>query len=151
MSIYQKISLFALRVSLGGLFLYAGISKVLDPSWSAAGYLKGAKTAEWLYQILLQPTVLPTINVINEWGLLLLGISLLLGLGVRMSSVLGAILMFFYYLPTLDFPMAGTHSFLIDEHIVYICALLLLGVFQAGTIWGLDKLCLKNTWMKRFI
>ena len=40
---FQKISLFFLRVFLGGLFFYAGITKVLDPSWTAAGYLKGAK------------------------------------------------------------------------------------------------------------
>ena len=36
----MKIYMFFLRVSLGILFFYAGITKVIDLSWSAAGYIK---------------------------------------------------------------------------------------------------------------
>ena len=44
------IALFALRLSLGWLLFYAGITKVFDTSWSAAGYLAGAKTFPALFQ-----------------------------------------------------------------------------------------------------
>ena len=141
MSKFQQFSLVALRLSLGWLMFYAGITKVLDPAWSAEGYLKGAKTFVWFYQWLLSPQILPVINFINEWGLTLLGISLILGIFVRLSSLLGAVLMLLYYLPILDFPYPNPHSFLVDEHIIYIFVLLLFASLKAGRVWGLENWC----------
>lgn len=136
----QKIYIVFLRVAIGFLFFYAGITKLLNPSWSAEGYLKGAKTLPEFYNLLLQPSILPIVNFINEWGLTLLGISFLLGIAVRLSSRLGAALMLLYYLPALTFPLVG-HSLLVDEHIVYALALLLLGSVRAGRVWGLETWC----------
>jgi len=65
----------------------------------------------------------------------------LLGIFVRLSSKLGAILMLLYYIPILKFPYVGTHSFLVDEHIIYVFLLLLLGELKAGRYWGLEKWC----------
>ena len=107
MNITQRVMLFALRLAMGWMMLYAGITKVLDPQWSAAGYLKGAKTFAGLYQWLLSPGILPAVNFINEWGLTLLGVSLILGIFVRLSSVLGAVLMLLYYFPVLIFRIAS--------------------------------------------
>ncbi|MEK7138266.1 MAG: hypothetical protein AAB787_02030, partial [Patescibacteria group bacterium] len=78
---------------------------------------------------------------INEWGLTLLGITLILGIFVRLSSVLGAILMFMYYFPILQFPYPNTHSFIVDEHIIYATALLFLAAIKSGRVWGLEKWC----------
>jgi uncharacterized membrane protein YphA (DoxX/SURF4 family) len=72
------------------------------------------------------------------WGLLLLGASLLVGLFVRWSAPAGAALMFLYYLPTLRFPYAGSHGLIVDEHVVYILALLLVARLDAGGAYGLD-------------
>ncbi len=141
MTQFQKISLVSLRLSLGWLFFYAGITKVLNPEWSAAGYLQGAKTFAGLYQWFLQPTILPTINFLNEWGMLLLGMALLLGVFMRLGAIAGAVLMLLYYLPVLEFPYIGKNSFIIDEHIIYALALLLLAAFQAGRVWGLESWC----------
>ena len=139
----MKIYIFFLRISLGILFFYAGITKVLNPNWSAEGYLKGAKTFSEFYNFLLQPNLLPIINFVNEWGLTLLGASLLLGIFVRLSSKLGALLMLLYYIPILHFPYVGTGkmSFLVDEHIILISSLLLLGSLKAGGVWDLEKWC----------
>lgn len=141
MTRFQKISLFLLRIALGLMFFYAGITKVIDPAWSADGYLKGAKTFAGFYQLLISPGVLPFINLINEWGLTLLGLSLILGIFARLSSFLGAALMILYYFPILDFPYPNPHSFLVDEHIIYALALILLASFRAGKIWGLENWC----------
>lgn len=137
----MKIYIFLLRISLGILFFYAGITKVVNPNWSAAGYLKGAKTLPELYNFFLQPSVLPVVNFVNEWGLTLLGVSLLLGIFVRLSSKLGVLLMLLYYIPILEFPYIGTHSFLVDEHIIYIFSLLVVGSAKAGRFLGLEKWC----------
>jgi len=141
MAQFQKVSLFLLRVSLGWMFFYAGITKILNPEWSAVGYLKGAKTFAGFYQFLTQPGILPITNFVNEWGLTLLGISLILGVFVRLSSILGAALMLLYYLPILDFPYPNAHSFIIDEHIIYALALILLAAWRAGRTYGLENWC----------
>ncbi len=145
----EKISLLFLRIVLGWMYLYAGYTKLIDPAWSAASYLQTAKTATWFYQILLQPNVLPFINFVNEWGLLLLGISLILGIFVRVSSILGIALMFLYYLVVLNFPYVG-HSILVDEHIIYIGILAYFAAIGAGRIWGLDAKCAKLPICKRY-
>ena len=137
----QKISLFLLRIVLGWMYLYAGVTKIVDPAWSAAGYLKSAKNFGALYQWLASPGMLPVTNFVNEWGLTLLGLSLILGLFVRFGTKLGVILMLLYYLPILDFPYPNAHAFIVDEHIIYITALLTLGSYRAGHVWGLEEWC----------
>lgn len=137
---YEKSTLALLRVSMGFLFFYAGITKVLDPNWSAEGYIKGAQNFSWFFNWLLNPAILPVVNFLNEWGLTMLGVCLILGIGVRLSSVLGAVLMLMYY-AVLPFPYQTAHSFLVDEHVVYAAALLFLASARAGRVWGLENWC----------
>ena len=141
MTQFQKVSFFLLRVTVGWMMFYAGIIKVIDPTWSAAGYLKGAKMFTGFYQWFLTPGMLPVINFVNEWGLTMLGLSLIFGVFVRLSSFLGVILMFLYYLPILDFPYPNSHAYIVDEHIIYMAVLLLFISFRAGRIWGLENWC----------
>jgi thiosulfate dehydrogenase [quinone] large subunit len=154
MDIYKKLSLFSLRIAMGWLLFYAGITKLVNPDWSAAGYLNNAKMFPEFYAWLASPQILPFINFINEWGLTLLGVSLLLGAFVRLSSLGGALLMLMYYfpvvemkpfefLPALVLPHTAT-SVLVDSHIIYILALLLLSAFAAGRTWGLDNMVSKG-------
>ena len=126
---------------MGWLMFYAGITKVLDPNWSAAGYLQGAKTFAGFYQWLTQPNILPAINFINEWGLTLLGVSLILGIFVRLSSVFGTVLMMLYYFPVLTFPYISQHSFIVDEHVIYALVLIFFAAIGAGRYYGLDTWC----------
>lgn len=144
------ISLLLLRLALGALYFYAGITKVLDPNWSAAFYLKGAKTFSSFYQWFLDPAILPTINFINEWGLLLIGLSLLFGIFVRVASVGGIMLMILYYFPTLDGVYPNAHALIVDEHVVYACALFVLASFRAGRVFGLEKWCANLPLCARF-
>ena len=137
----SKFSLFLLRVSMGWLMFYAGITKVLNPGWSAAGYLGSAKTFPAFYTWFLRPDILPFTNFINEWGLTLLGVSLILGIGVRFGSVLGAVLMMLYYFPVLNFPYIGQNSYIVDDHIIYALVLLYFAAVRAGRVWGLENWC----------
>jgi len=124
---------------MGWLMFYAGITKILNPTWSAAGYLKGAKTFTGFYQWLLSPDILPTINFVNEWGLALLGVSLIFGVFVRLSSVLGAVLMLLYYFVILDFPHPNAFSYIVDEHVIYALVLIFFAATRAGRVWGLEN------------
>jgi len=140
MTKFQKMSLFALRVSLGWMFFYAGITKVLNPAWSAAGYMKGAKNFVWLFQFFSRPDILPAIDFINKWGLTLLGASLILGIAVRLSSKLGIVLMLLYYV-ALPFPYPNAQALLVDVHIIYATALMFMVAVKGGRAWGLDAVC----------
>ena len=137
MSKIQQYSLTVLRVVLGWMFFYAGITKVLNPEWSAEGYLKGAKLFTGFYAWLASPAMLPFTNFMNEWGLTLLGVALITGVGVKCASKLGIALMVLYYLPILDGFYPNAHAFIVDEHIIYIAGLWVLMAFKAGSIYTL--------------
>jgi thiosulfate dehydrogenase [quinone] large subunit len=135
----MKTAILLLRLGLGWLFLYAGLTKIFDPKWTSAGYLKGAKTLPGLYAWFAAPGNIGWVDFLNEWGLALIGISLILGIAIRWSSLAGIALMLLYYLPVLDFPRVGEHSYIVDEHVIYALAFLLLYFGKAGEYWGLDK------------
>lgn len=132
-----RLSLFIMRVALGWFYLYAGITKVINPNWDASFYLKGAKIGAGFYSMLLSPGVLPIVNFVNAWGLTLLGVSLIIGLLVRYSAPLGMVLMALYYIP-LGIIHPDAHSMVVDDHIIYITALFVLFSTHAGRYWGLD-------------
>ena len=139
MSKPQRASLVILRVVMGWFYFYAGIIKVMDSSWSSLSYIQKANSSMmWLYQTFMSASVLPTVNFMVKWGLTMLGVSLILGLFVRLSSYLGMLLMLLLYLPMLNFPMVGKGAFIVDQHIIYICALLLLSSCRAGHVLGVE-------------
>ncbi|PIR43335.1 DoxX subfamily [candidate division WWE3 bacterium CG10_big_fil_rev_8_21_14_0_10_32_10] len=136
----SKFLLFFLRVFLGWLYLYAGVTKILNPSWTSEEYIKSAKTFASLYNVFLNPTLLPIVNFVNEWGLTLLGISLITGICVRLSSILGAFLMLLYYFVILDFPYVNKNFFLVDQHVIFILVLLLFASMQPKQFGTLKSL-----------
>ena len=132
-----KIWLAVGRIALGWIFFYAGLVKILDASWSAAGFLANAKTFSGLYAWFAGPSVIGVVNFINEWALLLLGISLILGLFVRWSAIPGALLMVLYYFAGNAFPVVA-NGFIVDDHVIYAALLILFFVMDAGNYFGLD-------------
>lgn len=119
-------ALLLLRLALGWLLLYSGLSNFLNPNFTAKGFLENAQTFSGFYGWLASPNVIGIVDFLNEWGLILIGGSLILGVFVRLSSYLGVVLMLLYYFPTLSFPFIGAYSFLVDEHIIYALAFLVL-------------------------
>jgi thiosulfate dehydrogenase (quinone) large subunit len=139
----QAFSLLFLRVALGWMMFYAGITKVFDPAWSPFGYLSRAKTFPEFYALFLDPGVLPIVTFLNAWGLTLIGLALLLGLGVRIASGFAILMMALYYFPVLSFPYIGENSFIIEAHIIYAAGFLVLIAFKAGRVWSLGAVLRK--------
>ena len=78
------------------------------------------------------------------YGHLLIGLSLLVGLMVRISAAFGILLMFVYWLAHIDFPyIENPNNFIVDYHIVYGTILGYLTYKHAGFVWGLDALATK--------
>lgn len=135
MNAKQKKLLAALRIALGWVFFYSGITKILDPAWSAAGYLKRASNFPDFFHALARPDVLPVTNFLNEWGLTLIGACLILGIASRLTTLLGSLMMALYYL-ALPFPNLDGHSYAVDEHVIFILVLLVLNATEAREYWS---------------
>jgi thiosulfate dehydrogenase (quinone) large subunit len=133
-------AILLLRLALGWLFLYAGLTKFLDSSWTAKGFLENAQTFSGFYSWLASPNILPIVDMLNQWGLTIIGAVLILGILVRFSSYLGALMMLLYYFPGLAFPYAGEHSLIVDEHIIYALVFLTLATMSSNHIWSLSGL-----------
>ncbi len=152
----DKKLLAAMRIALGWLFFYAGITKVLNPAWSAKGYLASSKTFSGFYSWLASDAVLPVVDFMNEWGLTLLGVSLIVGAFVRLSSLLGALMMVLYWFPVLDFPKVE-HGYLVDDHVIYALVLLYFAAAKAGRHYGLEErcaklpICAKYPWLRAWL
>jgi len=146
----DKKILAALRIALGWLFFYAGITKVLNPAWSAKGYLLGAKTFAGAYAWLASDGVIPVVDFLNRWGLTLIGAAMILGVFVRLSGMLGAAMMILYYFPVLMFPKIGANSYLVDDHIVYAIVMLYFAAAKAGRHYGLEAWAAKTLRLERW-
>lgn len=130
-----RYAMLALRLSLGWLFLYAGWTKIMNPSWSAAGYLQSAKTFTPFYQWLASPDLLPITDFVNQWALFLVGLCLIIGFRVRIASFVGALLMLLYYFPILDGFRPNEHALIVDEHIIYSAGFLVLAMHAHDARW----------------
>lgn len=139
-----RFSLLLTRVSLGVLMFYAGVTKVTNPDWSAAGYIGGAGNFVEFYKIFLNPAILPIVNFLNAWGLTILGLSLILGIFVRLSSLFGIVLMLLYYFAAGPFPHPSAHAYIVDEHIIYALILLFFIMVRAGRFLGFDQFLTKS-------
>lgn len=134
---FAKITIFLLRIALGWLFLYSGITKIMNPEFTSAGFLGTAKTFSTFYQWFASAENIGWVDILNSWGQALIGLSLITGTFVRLSSFFGAILMLLYYFPGLDFPTVK-NGFIIDDHIIYIFIFAIFITSRAGQFWGLD-------------
>lgn len=146
---FQKFLIPVLRILLGWWFFYAGFWQITQ-GFSAADFLAHAKSFSGFFSFFASPDMLPAVNFIVKWGHLLIGISLITGVAVRLSSSLGAILMLLYYLPRLELPFVDPqHLDWIVEYnlayynLVYAAILLYLGSVHAGRYFGLANWVLK--------
>ena len=91
----QSVALVLLRITIGWHFLYEGGVKVLSPHWTSKAYLldSGGFLKGFFEQIAGSPTLLGVADFANAWGLTLIGLSLIIGICTRYSSVAGIVLL----------------------------------------------------------
>ncbi len=151
LTVLQTILLVGLRMAIGWHLLYEGIAKLLIPDWTSADYLQTstgvlASVFRWLAS---GPSLLKIVDFINVWGLILIGLALLLGCCTRIASLFGVSLIALYYLahPSLigtDFrlPVEG-HYLFVNKNLVELIALTVFVVFPTRALWGFDQLLLR--------
>ena len=147
MNINATIAATTLRLLLGWFMFFAGIEKVLDPSWTAQGFLLSAKTFPALYSWFAEPMNLWWSDPLNAWGITLVGVALLLGIAVRPAAWFGAVLMILYYFPHNVFPSVP-HGFIVEEHIIYAAAFILVALLPSAQQFGFGN-ALRGTFLGR--
>jgi thiosulfate dehydrogenase [quinone] large subunit len=148
MSRGPMIAITVLRVLVGWHFLYEGIAKLTSASWSAAGYLKQSRGpfADLFRWLAAQPDLLAAANLITMWGLIAVGVLLILGLFTRLASLggIGFILLFYVCNPPFvgyfySIPVEGSYL-IVSKNLVELGALVVILVTGSGQFAGLDRI-----------
>jgi uncharacterized membrane protein YphA (DoxX/SURF4 family) len=136
-----------LRMAIGWHLLYEGVVKVLSPRWTSEPYLMDStwRLAEYFRRIAESPGALRAVDLVNVWGLTIIGLVLVLGLATRLSAFLGALLLSLYYVSNPPFVglkgVAGEGSYLIvNKNLIEAITLLTFVVIPGAWTYGLDRL-----------
>ncbi len=107
------------RAAVGWHFLYEGFSKLFMENWSAQSYLANATgfLSGFYHWLASGETLVKAIDILNVYGLILIGLALFLGIFIRLASVGGILLLLLYYFA---YPPFGTSLFGSPEGHFYI-------------------------------
>jgi thiosulfate dehydrogenase [quinone] large subunit len=147
-SSWQLTALVLLRLLIGWHFLYEGLFKLINPDWSSLAYLLDS---QWIFKgffhsLASNPSVLAVVDFLNMWGLILIGLGLILGLFTRISCLAGIALLIFYYLshppfPGLKYtmPMEGNYL-IVNKTLIEIFTIWVLYKLPTGRRVGIDRI-----------
>jgi thiosulfate dehydrogenase [quinone] large subunit len=150
----QLSILVILRIAIGWHFLYEGLTKILNPNWSSIGYLMDSKgfMSGLFHSMATNANVLLTIDFLNKWGLVLIGIGLILGSFTRIAAYCGMVLLAMYYLSHPPFiganyalPTEGNYLF-VDKVFIEFFSMWILALIPTGKYIGLDRLIYKSSY-----
>jgi len=134
-------------VAIGWHFLYEGVSKLMNPDWSSIGYLMDSRGwFEGLFHSMAsRPVLLNVVDLLNIWGLILIGAALILGLFTRIAIVSGIILLAFYYLSHPPFigasymiPSEGSYLW-VNKNLIELFMLWVILLFPTWKEVGIDR------------
>lgn len=157
-------SVVGLRLVMAWIFLQAGLEKLFDPEWSAAGYtnpetpfgVTGTNPLAGFFADLSANAGM--VDPLVVWGQILIGLALLFGVLVRFAVFWGAVQLFFFWLASLQGGLLEglpvEHGWVVNSDVVYILLLFGLGAWGAGRILGVDAaledtdLVRSNPWLR---
>lgn len=132
------------RVALGWIFLWAFLDKLFGfghPTPSGKGWLDGGSpTSGYLSGVdgpfgglFSSMSGMPFADWLFMGGLAGLGVSLVLGIGLRLASIGGILLLGSLWASSL--PLSA--NLFLDQHLVYLLTIIGLTFAKAGDTWGL--------------
>lgn len=139
--------LVILRVAIGWHFLYEGLVKLMNPNWSSVGFLldSGGFMGSFFHSLTTNPGTVNIIDLLNIWGLILIGLGLILGFLERPACIFGIILLATYFLSHPPFvglkyavPTEGSYL-IVNKNLIELIALAVLFAFPSGRYIGIDR------------
>lgn len=106
------------RIAVGWHFLYEGAAKLIAGDWSSAPFLSGSR---WIFapafnSMAESAAVISVVDFLNIWGMILVGLGLILGVFIRFAAGAGALMLFFYFVAyppvpgyTISVPVEGSY------------------------------------------
>jgi len=164
--------LAVLRISTGFVFLWAFLDKTFGLGFSTPGERAwingGSPTNGFLSHVEVGPLRSIAHDLAGLWwvdtlfmaGMGAVGVALIAGVGLRVAAGTGALIMVMMW--AAEFPLdrftaageaSGSTNPIMDYHLIYAIALIVLALTYAGHTWGLGRLWArlplvqKNRWM----
>ena len=144
--------LVILRIAIGWHFLYEGLVKLINPNWSSVGYLLDSEgfMRSFFVSLSSDPALVNILDIFNIWGLILIGLGLILGFLSRTACIFGIALLAMYYLSHPPFvglryavPSEGSYL-IINKTLIEMLALVVLFVFPSSKYIGIDRFIFKR-------
>ena len=141
-----------LRIVIGWHFLYEGLVKLMNPNWSSVGFLLDSRgfLGGVFHDLASNPSTVYIVDLINIWGLILIGLGLILGFLARPACIFGILLLATYYLSHPPFvglryalPTEGSYL-IVNKNLIELCALIVLSVFPSSKYIGIDRFIFKR-------
>ncbi len=148
-----------LRIAMGWVFLWGFLDKVFGLGFSTAPeqawLMGGSPTTGFLSFATKGPfaEIFKSMagNVLVDWlfmiGLFCIGVSLILGIGVRIAGYSGALMLILMYLAGFIPP---EHNPIVDEHIVNALVMLGLTAVPSGEYLGFGKWWAKQGLVRKY-
>jgi thiosulfate dehydrogenase (quinone) large subunit len=152
----QRTMLVVMRTLIGWHFLYEGHYKLLLPgwsaageplpAWSAAGYLKAATgPLAPMFHAMAASGAMRTVDSLVPAGLVLVGLSLMLGLFTQLGCLGALLFLALFYVSAIPFsglPQAGAEGtyLIVNKNLIEFAAVMVLFTCRTGRMAGLDVL-----------
>lgn len=144
--------LAVLRLALGFIFLWAfldktfglGFSTPAERAWlnggtPSRGFLTGDAVTGPLKGFFTS-IASPATDILFMLGMIAIGLAVMLGIGLRVSAVVGTLIMVLMYLAEWPFtPYASSTNPIVDYHLIYALGLIVVAVLAAGDTFGLGR------------
>ena len=93
--------------------------------------------------------MISAINILNIGGLIIVGISLLIGIRVRFGCIAGILLLALYYLAHPPFPNlpqgpAEGSYWIVNKNLIEMAALFVIYQFPLTSVFGIEQIFSKN-------
>jgi uncharacterized membrane protein YphA (DoxX/SURF4 family) len=135
-----EFPLVLLRIIIGWHFLYEGWAKLVSPGWTSSGYLKFSTgpLAGFFQWLGANDAAVRVVDQLNMWGLLLVGLGLMLGVAIRPAALSGIVLLALYYLayPPFFSPVSGISEgqyLIVNKNLIELVALAVVAAYPAAS------------------
>jgi thiosulfate dehydrogenase [quinone] large subunit len=151
-SIAALRSLAVLRLATGFIFLWAFLDKAFGLGFStptARAWINGGTPSQGFlnspavsgpFKPFFAAIASPASDFLFMLGMIAVGLAVMLGIGLRISAIAGSVILLFMYLAEWPFtPNGASTNPLVDYHIIYALALIVVAYTSAGDTWGLGR------------
>jgi uncharacterized membrane protein YphA (DoxX/SURF4 family) len=130
---FKRLFVSALRMAIGWHFFYEGLSKIWAGNWTASSYLLNTSgfLSGFYHWIANSPSILAVTDILNMYGLLVIGLALFIGAFIRYASIGAILLLVLYYFayPPFGISFMNTtegHFYIVDKIFIEAMALLFI-------------------------